>query len=289
MVIDKIKKIYPSLSKKHSAIARYVCDNLYDVVFMNAPKIAKNAGVGESTLTRFVYTLGYPSFTEFHEDLCKEVQESSLNNPFRQEHLEHNIESPVKKVFDMEKHLMDETINSLSIDVFNKCVDKIVNADQVLIVGCLNNSFIVDYFANFLSLFHSNVKVLKSLSLPFLGILESITDKTAALAFSYPRYPLETQKIVESLASRNIPIIGFTDSMFSPIIRFCTHYMITPHRYFILVDPNASIMALLHAMLLAIYQKNEDKIKENLKIYERSILSTDMFVYKDYNFTKPLE
>ncbi|WP_281680729.1 MurR/RpiR family transcriptional regulator [Synergistes jonesii] len=288
MIDDKITEAMPNLTKKQAMLGRYICENKYAVALMNAPMIAKEAGVSEATLTRFVYSLGYSSFSEFLLDLRRETQEANANNPFRQERYGRKDRPVYKRVFDLERNLMDETLNAINPEVFDRCVGKIVEADRILLIGCPPHKFLTEYFANFLTIFHDNVTVVQSLDMPFFGTLESTTEKTVAVVFSYPRYPVETQKMVETVANRGLTVIGITDSKFSPIIRYCTHYLITPQRYLIVVDPNAAAITLLHAMLVAIYQKNETEIKKRLKRYEKTILATDMFVFKDYNFTSRL-
>ena len=59
--------------------------NMYDAALMNAPMIAREAGVSEATLTRFVYALGYEGFPEFLRDLRRCTLEAKNDNPFRQE------------------------------------------------------------------------------------------------------------------------------------------------------------------------------------------------------------
>ena len=256
MIDDKITEAMPNLTKKQAMLGRYICENKYAVALMNAPMIAKEAGVSEATLTRFVYSLGYSSFSEFLLDLRRETQETNANNPFRQERYGRKDRPVYKRVFDLERNLMDETLNAINPEVFDRCVGKIVEADRILLIGCPPHKFLTEYFANFLTIFHDNVTVVQSLDMPFFGMLESTTEKTVAVVFSYPRYPVETQKMVETVANRGLTVIGITDSKFSPIIRYCTHYLITPQRYLIVVDPNAAAITLLHAMLVAIYQKN---------------------------------
>ncbi len=289
MVSDKIMEALPKLTKKQATLGRYICENLYAAALMNAPMIAKQAGVSEATLTRFVYTLGYSSFSEFLLDLRRQTHESNLNYPFRQEQYGRKDRPVYKRVFELEKSLMDETLNTIDPDVFETCVDKIATADQILLIGGPPHSFLTDYLTNFLPLFHDNVKAAHSLDMPFFGALESLTEKSVAIVLSYPRYPVETQKMLEAVTSRSITTIGITDSRFSPIIRYCTHYLLTPQRYLmIFVDPNAPAITLMHALLVAIYQKNESYIKKRLNNYEKAIISSDMFVFKDYNFMSKL-
>ena len=118
--------------------------------------------------------------------------------------------------------------------------------------------------------------------------VDAMTEKSIALVFSFPRYPVETQKMAEEIQKRNVTSFAITDSKFSPILKCCSYYLLTPQRYLIFVDPVSSAMTMLHALLVSVYQKNEDDIKRRLAKYEKSILSADMFIYKDYNFAQKL-
>ena len=63
-ISEKILSISATLSKKQNLLGKFILDNISDVALMNAPQIAREAGVSEATLTRFVYTLGFNSFSD---------------------------------------------------------------------------------------------------------------------------------------------------------------------------------------------------------------------------------
>ena len=288
MLIDKITELLPKLTKKQAALGRYLCENMYDAALMNAPMIAKQAGVSEATLTRFVYALGYEGFPSFLKDLRRCTLEARADNPFRQEIYRHRDKPAYSRVFELEKELLDETMNLLDSEMFEKCADILAAADRILLVGGPTHSYLAEYFANFMTLFNPNTSTARSIDIPFLSTLDTMTEKSAAVIFSYPRYPIETQKMAEEIYGRSIPSIAITDSKFSPIIKCCSHYLITPQRYLIFVDPISSAITMLHALLVSIYQKNEQDIKRRMGKYEKAILSIDMFVYKNYNFATKL-
>lgn len=288
MLIDKINRLMPQLTKKQAILGRYICENMYDAALMNAPMIAKEASVSEATLTRFVHTLGYEGFQEFLRALRKCTLEAKNDNPFRQEVYKCKDRPVYKRVFELEKELLEETMNLLDTEKFEMCVDRLASADMILLVGGPTHSYLAEYFANFMSLFNHNTVMARSADIPFISAIDAMTDKSVALIFSFPRYPVETHKMAEEIQKRNIMSFAITDSQFSPIVKCCTHFLLTPQRYLIFVDPVSSAMTMLHAMLVSVYQKNEHEIKRRLAKYENAILSADMFIYKDYNFAQKL-
>lgn len=284
MIDDKIAEVMPHLSDKKAALARYISEHKYDAALLNAPMIARAAGVSEPTVTRLVYALGYANFSEFQLDLRRETQDRCPNNPFRQEQYGRKDMPVYKRVFELERNLMCETLNGIDADNFDACIDMLSQADRILLIGSPAHRYLAEYLENYLAIFHDNTVVIYDMGLPFFGHIGNATERTVAVFFSVPRYPSETEKMAKIAQDAGIKTIGITDSKFSPIIQYCTRSLIVPQRYLIFVDPNASVMALLHAILVAYYQKNEKDVKRRLEKYEKSVLSSDMFTFKDYSF-----
>lgn len=286
---EKIIALSPNFTKKQMILGKYINDNLYDVALMNAPNIAKRAGVSEATLTRFVYVLGYPNFAAFQLDIRKHAQEPQNSNPFRQEYIGEPEKNAFNRVFGLEKTLMNEMVGMFDPPLFDECVNKIMNADKIMIIGGSISDFLAQYFANYLSVLRDEVYVSKQLDLQFYGTIESFTEKSVAVVFNYPRYPKDTLKLTEAISINNVPIIAITDSNLSPMTKYANYTIITPQRYLIFVPPISTAVTLIHAFLVAIYKKNTAYAKERLKKYEQMVYSTDMFEFKDYNFAEKLK
>lgn len=286
-ISEKIMAMSASFSKKQKVLGKFVMDNIYDVALMNAPQIAREAGVSEATLTRFVYTMGFNSFSEFLLELRKET----INNKgghFRQEPYSGSDDFIYQRVFDVEIDLMNETLKNIDPASFETSVNLLSECDHLLLIGGPIHHYISLYASNFMCAFRDNIHVIQQADMSFVSLLNSISSKSAALVFSYPRYSSEVQKMTEILSKKKVPIIGVTDSKLSPIVPLSRTYLITPQKYIILADASASAMALVHALMVAMYRKNSGSIKKRLEKYEKDILETDMFVSKDYNFVKNL-
>lgn len=286
-VSEKIMSMSATLSKKHNLLGKYILDNIYDVALMNAPQIARAAGVSEATLTRFVYTLGYNSFSELLLDLRKETI-NSKGIQFRQEPHTDSGGKIYRNVFDLEMDLMRETLGAIDPDAFDDASEMLLNCDHLLLVGGPIHNFLALYAANFICAYRENVHVVSQVDMMLISLLGMIGPKSTALVFSYPRYSSEVQRIAEVLAEKGVRIISVTDSKLSPIVPISQLYFITPQRYMVLADANACVLALIHSFMVSMYSKHSDKIKKKLENYEKNVLAADMFVYKDYDFVKKL-
>lgn len=286
-ISEKILSMSSTMSKKQNLLGKFILDNIYDVTLMNALQIARGAGVSEATLTRFVCALGFNSFSDFLLALRKETI-NSKGVQFRQEPYLDDDDQVYRKVFDVEIDLMKETLNNIDPASFGKAVDMLLECDRLLVVGGPLHHYIASYAANFICAYRDNVHVIRQVDMDFVSQLRSVGPQSAALIFSYPRYSKEMQRIAEILLEKNVPMIALTDSKLSPVVPLADVTLLTPKKYIVLADASASSMTMIHALIVAMYRKHPDKIKEKLEEYERDVRAADLFVYKDYNFVKGL-
>lgn len=83
--------------------------------------------------------------------------------------------------------------------------------------------------------------------------------------------------------------MAVTDSHTSPVLKYASQNLITPLKYILFVEPASSALALIHALLIEMYKKDKINIKEKLKKYESLVVSSDLFEFKDYDFTLKLD
>lgn len=287
-VTNRIKLHSGFFSTKQAILARYITDNLQNVAFMNSTQICKQVSVSEATLTRFVYALGYESFAEFIDELRKEFMSITLAEPSLKEQPEEGEATAYQEVFDVEIQLMKETRDQVDKDTFDACVDLLYNSREVLLVGGPTHTFLAQYMHNYLYLFRDRVRLISDLDMSLLGTVQNISNNSMALIFSYPRYPNETQRIVKLLKGNGVKLIGMTDCPLSPIVPFMDYSLYTPLKFLLLTDPLASAMAMIHSLLIGIFKRNPTDIKERLTHYEDSVVTADMFVFNDYDFSMKL-
>lgn len=286
-VCERIMLASPNLTKKQMSLGRFICDNTYEASFMNGPRIAREVGVSEATLTRFVYALGYERFSAFQTDLRRKAQKNP-SNPFRQESYGNATKPVYTRVFDFEYELMAETLELIVPEVFDHCVNLLYKADKIVLAGGPIHSFMTDYAQNFLSVLCDSVEKITAINMEYLCMLDRLTSKSVALVFSYPRYPKETQRVAEGLRDNGVKIIGITNSHLSPIIPYSDYVLITPQKYLITTEPVAAVAAMIHALTVGVYKLDPLAAKKRLEQYEKAVVEADIFEYKDYNFALQL-
>lgn len=290
-VLERIRSNYETFSRKMETLAKFVVDHLNDVgvIDISSAELARRTGVSEATVSRFVAQLGYRNFTEFRGALRQQVHARLSSRSFRMEQAGDSEEPVFLRVFDLERRLMEETLALVDPAVFDRCVETLRSSEDLLLVGCSPSGFLADYMYSFLRLYRDRIQVVKDLDIPSLGVvMDSLSRKSVAVVFSFPRYPNDTQRVVSMLHGRGIRIVGITDSELSPIVPFSDHVLFTPHRYLIVTDPAAAAVSLVHSLIVGLYQKDPARYKKRLEKYEELARESDIFASKNFSFAEML-
>lgn len=73
---NQLKAVYPHLTKTEKKCAKYIHGHLETIGNQTLSQIAKDASVGEATIMRFVYKLGYENLAQFKIAILKENLEN---------------------------------------------------------------------------------------------------------------------------------------------------------------------------------------------------------------------
>lgn len=283
-LLQRIGERFEEFSPKQRILAKYVLDNYIDLAYATVAQLAHCAHVSETTVVRFVYCLGFESFADFMSELRDEIERAkatraaSLN---RYTFDQGSYEFPgdiMQAIFALEISVMEETLAKIPTDLFEKAVDKIMSASMLLIVGCKANKCQTQAAFFAFDVLRPHVRVIEEFNLSTKGLWESVPKNAACVIFSTPRYPRETQAILEGM--KNCPVkpyvIGITDSVSSPIAQYSDLVLQIPEKFVTFIDTNAAYMSLIHAIAFGMYLKNPDYSKKRVEEY-------DSFARK-YNF-----
>lgn len=70
--ITMIDSFYPSLSKTEKMVADYVKEEKDQIIYQTLQEISKNINVGEATILRFCYKIGFGGFQDLKLNIAKE-------------------------------------------------------------------------------------------------------------------------------------------------------------------------------------------------------------------------
>lgn len=264
-------------------------DHYLDLAYLKIAEFAQKAGVSETTVVRFVYSLGFDGFTDFMAALRSEIENAKMMSPISmgKYSLDNGkYEFPrdtMRAISTLEISVIEDMLTKISEELFRQAVDAIGSASQLIIAGCnANKCFAHAAFFAF-DILRPNVRIIESLDLSTNDLIRSIPPKTTCLVFSTPRYPKETQAILECMKnSKNKPfVISVTDSYLSPAAPYSDIVLQIPEKFVMFIDSNAAFMTLIHAMAFALYLKNPEYSKKRVDEYDDYVKKHSFYVLDD--------
>lgn len=270
-----VRNKYDELSKSHKKIAQFMLKNYEKVADMSAVQVAEAVGISEATVVRFAMFLGFDGYIEFRKTL-KEYLSRKLTTIERINNttdVDSNQSVPVnetivKNAFKKDMRAIRDTFENFDIETFEACVNILLNARRVLIVGFRSVSFLADYLSYYLSILLDDVRLINQKVNNYYGNLVKTDERDVVLAISFPRYSQSALEAVEYAKEKKAKIIVISDNAHAPLNQFADHILLAKSNGFSFVDSFVAPMSLINALIVAVGSKNVNITKNNFKELE---------------------
>ncbi|MCX8130599.1 MAG: MurR/RpiR family transcriptional regulator [Clostridia bacterium] len=136
MLLLKIRSKYPSLTDAAKKVADFILNRYSDAVYLNISELAGKCGVSESTITKFIKTMGYGGFHELKISLARSSGPAVESDVLYGEiSLDDNIESICNKIYYNNMEAMKDSLRILDFDSMDKAAVMVLRARKVDIYG----------------------------------------------------------------------------------------------------------------------------------------------------------
>ncbi|MEA5017453.1 MAG: MurR/RpiR family transcriptional regulator [Erysipelotrichaceae bacterium] len=130
-----IKSNFQQLTKSEKKVATYILDNMDVMVHQTMANIAKNVGVGEATLARFLLKCGFQSLHALKYSIVKDLENArDKNTPI----------DYIEELFGVVKKQIDATNNFLDRDKLREVAKKIQKAKNVYFFGIGHSGIVAE-------------------------------------------------------------------------------------------------------------------------------------------------
>lgn len=270
-LIKRINSNYSKLSKGQKLLANYIIEHYEKAVFLTASKLGKIVGVSESTVVRFANELGYDGYPKLQRAL-EELVKTKLTSIQRVEVSSDRIDQQhiLKSVLQSDAEKIKHTLEEVDEEVFDKAVEKILNARKIYIIGVRSSSALANFLGFYFNLIFDNVKLISTNSTSeIFEQIHRIGPEDVIIGISYPRYSKRTLKAMEFASSRNANVITITDSPLSPMIQFTDCSLIARSSMASFVDSLVAPLSLVNALIVALCFKKKDDVINTLGSLEQ--------------------
>jgi len=266
------------LSDKKRQIAKYILDNYTEVSFLTAAELARRSSVSEPTVIRLATDLGYSGFPEMKTALQDKVQSklTTLSRLKGSHHFKASKNPAIQSLVTDMKNL-ENTLHNINVRTLNRVVNRIVQADKVIILGYRMSSCLAQFFQMALKKSIDNTVAVTTSMGQFQEELVFTTERSVVIAISFPRYTTAVVRNFRMAKQKGVTTVAITDSELSPLINYATDYLLARCDFVSYIDSFAAVMSLLCAIATAVSIKSEDETLPRLEELEELWRENEVF------------
>ncbi len=264
-------------SPKNMALANFVVQNYQRVAFMTARQLAQRCGVSESTVMRFVTSLGYEGYPDFLRTLQGivnyeltaverlEITSEDKNRRRGKKRTERLARKTVLKEIENLRKLYDR----FSEEDFDRAIEEIVKAEEVVILGFRVSASLANYFGYILKKVKESVTVVTSGGSTLYEQLDCLGRGSLIIALGFRRYPNELIEVLGYCKRRGLRILAVTDSVVSPVAALADLVQVVEFEGESFVDSFAAPMCLINGLIAETAMRDKRKSLNMLNRLEK--------------------
>ena len=269
-ILSLLQERFRTFSKGQKLIANYIMDSYDKAAFMTASRLGKTVGVSESTVVRFAVELGFDGYPSMQKTLQALVR-TKLTSVQRIEVSNSRIAGDVAgAVLQADIDALRRTGELLDREQLEKCVDAILHARRIYIVG-VRSSATIAFFLNFhLRSAFDNVQLITSASTSeMFEQMIHVTHEDVVLGISLPRYSVRTVKLLQYARARGATTAAITDKADAPAGRVSDCVLVAKSDMVSVVDSLVAPMSVVNALLALISRRQEQMLSRTYQDIER--------------------
>ena len=218
-ILEKLENT--KLTKKEKRIAEFFLDEEQRVFLMNVADIAKAIDVSDTSVIRFIKSLGFENFTDFKNSGQENIKSRlDKTNDFIK-NLDIIKENSIEQLY---IHKINEEVNKIFNSSSQKQIKKISNlimkAKNKYIVGFKSTAGIANFFGVRLGFMLENVSTFNIDDSVVVNSIFNIKQEDILIIFDYPMYSKAAVVLAKIARENKAKILLFTDSDNAPLAEY---------------------------------------------------------------------
>ncbi|MCB8879903.1 MurR/RpiR family transcriptional regulator [Acidisoma cellulosilytica] len=218
------------LPKRLVQVADFAVQHPQEIAFGRVAELAKRANVQPSTMIRFAQALGYSGFSDLQLVFQSHARDRWPDYNVRLEALhDGNQNGDVLSLLD---GLVEASCasardfrQSIDVEALELAVQRLAAARTIYVVGVRRAFPVAVYLVYALQKLGVRSDLVDQLGGLGGRQTDLITPEDALLALSFTPYATETLTSARAAFQRGVPVIGITDSPFSPLVQVSTTWL----------------------------------------------------------------
>lgn len=213
MLQEKIRIQYDNMTKLEKKISEFILDQGFNINKMTSYEMAKELGIGQSSIIRFSQKLGYSSFRELLGDISIDIE---INHRSEDIQVDEATKETNVKIKDQYYDILALTDQLNSSEVIDEAVQLMLNAGTILCIGSGHSNLFAEYFASQLLTSGVNTRSFTNLHLIFSQLL-IMKESDLVVVFSESGESTEIVAAAREAKRLGIKIIAVTIASQNPL------------------------------------------------------------------------
>ena len=270
-ILSTLENRLSGFSKGQRVIARYILENYDKAAFMTASRMGAAVGVSESTVVRFAAELGYRGYPGMKKAL-QEVVRTRLTSVERIEQAETTLSTQdvLRDVLRADIHNLQDTLDMIDQESFNRAVELIRSAKHVYIVGMRTSTTLARFLWLYLNVLREDVYVIQdTAAAEVYEQLMRVKEGDLVIGICLPRYSNRTVNVMGFAQERGAATLGITDSPASPLSDSSTVCLYAKSEMVSFLDSLVAPMGLMNALIVAVGVQDREKTHTTFRDLEK--------------------
>lgn len=217
---------YADLSDALRSAADFLVANPLDVVTRPLRTVSRNSGVSPAAFSRLAKALDYEDFEELREEMRDKIDRRVNNFAQRAEELQKQHDDGQNRFIDTHFAACQSNLNhalaSLDQKDLEHCVDVLVNARKVLLLGALGSTGIVEYMSYMANFCADNWLLANRMGASLGGALSGLDGRDALLIVTKPPFASNVIKAARLAHKLGVVVIVITDTHACPALEYAS-------------------------------------------------------------------
>ncbi|MGE7997923.1 MurR/RpiR family transcriptional regulator [Lysinibacillus sp. NPDC093190] len=267
---EDIERKFVRLSKGQRKVAQFVMNNPTVIIGNGAAEVGRQANVSESTVIRFCYAMDLSGYVELQDKVRSYLMTQNDGASLQTTYSSSKKDIPsFGKVMQRDIQNIQDTIHLINHNMLQKSSKWIHEAENVYILGTRQAASIANWLSFTMKTLRPNVKQLRSESDDIVQQINSMSEHTTLIVFSWEKHSNEIQTIVEIAKKKKAKIIAITGSVLSSIREYASAFFTLGLKKQSSLDVIPVLFSFLHALIEEMVSQDKAQYEKYQQSYEQ--------------------
>ncbi len=272
--LARMRAAYPSLPPSERKVIDFILLDFEGVIRMTLAELAQRSGVSDATVVRLCRSLGFDNFLGLKISLTRSIDNSSrlIHDDVREGDSSTTV---ARKVLHTAIQAVQDTLEVLDDQAFDRAVDFLESADRILIAGVGSSGPLAHELYNRLIRLRMNCHVHTDI---YLQMVEAalMTDRDAVILISQNGSTIGPIRTAAEARRKGAKIIVMTGNSVSELSELADVILLTVSHETRLeaIDLRVAQHALLQALYVALAMRRMSAANESERLIWEALLRT---------------